>query len=102
MSEISDVVVPILQQIQALLSRMEERIDRLIDDVQDLKVRVTHVEEGLAGINRRLDRMDQRVERIERRLDLVDAWIPVHGSMPEMTVATRFIAVIGCPRSSGW
>lgn len=73
MSEISDIVVPILQQIQAPLSQMEERIDRLINDVQDLKVRTTHVGEGLAGINRRLDRMDQRVERIERRLDLVDA-----------------------------
>jgi predicted nuclease with TOPRIM domain len=73
MSEITDVVVPILQQIQTRLSRVEERIDRLIDDVQDLKVRATHVEEGLAGINRRLDRMDVRMERIERRLDLVDA-----------------------------
>lgn len=72
-SEVTDLVMPPLQQIQTRLARMEERIDRLIDDVGDMKVRVTHVEEGLAGVNRRLDRMDQRVERIERRLDLVDA-----------------------------
>ncbi len=53
------------------LRRLDEKVDRLIDDVQDLKVRMTHVEEGLAGVNRRLDRLEVRVERIERRLDLV-------------------------------
>ena len=54
------------------LRRIDEKLDRLIDDVQDLKVRVTAVEEGLVGVNRRLDRLEVRVERIERRLDLVD------------------------------
>jgi tetrahydromethanopterin S-methyltransferase subunit G len=73
MSEVTDLVMPMLQQIQARLARMEERIDLLVGDVQDLKVRATHVEEGLAGVNRRLDRIEQRVERIERRLDLVEA-----------------------------
>lgn len=52
MSEISDVVVPILQQIQSRLTRIEERMDRLVDDIQDLKVRITHIEEGLAGVHR--------------------------------------------------
>jgi archaellum component FlaC len=73
MSEVSDVVVPMLRQIQDRLTRIETRMDRLIDDVQDLKVRTTHMEEGLAGVNRRMDRLDERVERIERRLDLVEA-----------------------------
>ena len=56
-----------------LLRRMDAKLDRVIEDVQDLKVRMTHVEEGLAGVNRRLDRLEQRVDRIERRLDLVEA-----------------------------
>jgi archaellum component FlaC len=73
MSEVTDLVLPMLQQIQTRLTRMEERIDRFADDVQDLKVRTTHIEEGIAGIHRRMDRLDQRVERIERRLDLVEA-----------------------------
>jgi archaellum component FlaC len=73
MSEVSDVVVPMLRQIQDRLTRIETRMDRLIDDVQDLKVRTTHVEEGLAGVNQLLDRLEARVERIERRLDLVEA-----------------------------
>jgi len=55
------------------LRRMDEKLDRLSDDVQDVKVRMTHVEEGLAGVNRRLDRIESRVDRIERRLDLVDS-----------------------------
>ena len=54
------------------LRRIDEKVDRLIDDVHDLKVRVTNVEEGLAGINRRLDRLETRMDRVERRLDLAD------------------------------
>ena len=54
------------------LRRLDQKIDRLIDDVSDLKIRVTSVEEGLAGIHRRLDRFEARMDRVERRLDLVD------------------------------
>ena len=56
-----------------ILRRIDTKLDRLIDDVQDLKVRVTALEEGQAGINRRLDRVELRIDRIERRLDLVGA-----------------------------
>jgi len=56
-----------------LLRKIDERTERMADDLQDLKVRVTSVEEGLAGVNRRLDRLESRVERIERRLELTDA-----------------------------
>jgi archaellum component FlaC len=59
--------------ILSLLRRMDAKLDRVIDDVQDLKVRMTAVEEALVGVHRRLDRLEVRVERIERRLDLVDA-----------------------------
>jgi len=57
----------------ALLRKIDERTERMADDLQDLKVRVTSVEEGLAGINRRLDRLGGPFERIERRLELTDA-----------------------------
>jgi archaellum component FlaC len=56
-----------------LLRKIDERTERMADDLQDLKVRVTSIEEGLAGVNRRLDRLENRVERIERRLELTDA-----------------------------
>lgn len=55
------------------LRRIDEKLDRVIDDVHDLKVRLTHVEEGLAGVNRRIDRVEARLDRIERRLDLVES-----------------------------
>ena len=61
------------------LRRMDAKLDRILDEVGDLKVHVTAVEERLAqvelsvaGVNRRIDRVDARVERIERRLDLVE------------------------------
>ena len=52
--------------------RIDEKVDRVIDDVRDIKVRVTNLEQGQAGIQRRLDRVEARLDRIERRLDLVE------------------------------
>jgi archaellum component FlaC len=57
----------------AILRKIDQRTERMTEDLQDLKVGVTSVEEGLAGVNRRLDRLDHRVERIEQRLELSDA-----------------------------
>jgi predicted nuclease with TOPRIM domain len=54
------------------LRRMDAKLDRLMEDVRDLKVRMSMVEEGLALLNRRMDRFEQRLDRIEKRLDLVD------------------------------
>ena len=54
------------------LLRIDEKVDRVIDDLRDIKFRVTNLEEGQAGIQSRLDRVDTRPDRIQRRLDLVD------------------------------
>jgi chromosome condensin MukBEF ATPase and DNA-binding subunit MukB len=54
------------------LRRIDTKIDRMTDDLSDLKIRMTNVEEGLAGVNRRLDRSEARLDRIERRIDLVE------------------------------
>jgi len=61
------------QVVLILLRRIDERTQRMADDITNLKVRMTAVEEGLAGVNRRIDRLEQPFERIERRLDLADA-----------------------------
>ena len=55
------------------LRRIDEKLDRVIDDMRDLKIRTTSLEEGVAGINRRLDRVEFRLDRIEKRLELNDA-----------------------------
>ncbi len=53
------------------LRRFDAKLDRIVDETLDVKVRLTAVEEGVAGVNRGLDRIELRVERIERGLDLV-------------------------------
>ena len=62
-----------------MLRQLDAKMDRVIDDIADLKRRVTALEEGqaalaqgLAGVNRRLDRLEARVDRIEHRLDLAE------------------------------
>jgi archaellum component FlaC len=56
-----------------MLRKIDQRTERMAEDLHDLKVRVTGVEEGLAGVNRRLDRLEGRIERIEKRIELTDA-----------------------------
>jgi hypothetical protein len=67
------------------LRRLDEKMDRMLDGLQDLGRRVTslemqiaslHGDVGLlhgdfAGQSLRIDRIEQRLDRIERRLDLV-------------------------------
>ena len=60
-----------------MLRRLDAKMDRVIDDIADLKRRVTALQEGqaalaqgLAGVNRWLDRSEARVDGIEHRLDL--------------------------------
>jgi hypothetical protein len=55
------------------MRQVDAKLDRVIDDLADIKVRVTNVEENLVALNRRADRMDLRVERIEPRLGLTEA-----------------------------
>lgn len=55
------------------LRRIDTKVDRLIDDMRDIKHRMTAVEESVAGQSRRLDRVESRLDRLERRFDLVNA-----------------------------
>ena len=55
------------------LRRIDEKLDRVAEDVHMIKVRLTSVEESLVGITRCVDRIEDRMDRIERRLDLAGA-----------------------------
>jgi hypothetical protein len=55
-----------------LVQRIDEKVDRVLDDVRDLKVRTTAAKEAIVGLNRRMDRIDGRLDRIERRLELAE------------------------------
>ena len=66
--------------ILTLLRRMDMKLDRLVDEVQDLKRRTTSLDRQAgdlrvdpAGVSARLDRIDDRLVRVERRLDLSEA-----------------------------
>lgn|SRR5271166_3264170 len=46
-----------------MLRRIDAKLDRISDDMRDLKVRATATEEAIAGVNRRLDRNARRAHR---------------------------------------
>jgi hypothetical protein len=55
------------------LRRLDGKMDRMLDDMRDLKLRMTAREEAIVGLNRRMDRVEDRLDRIEKRLDLVES-----------------------------
>lgn len=62
------------------LRRIDMKIDRLTEDMADVKRRLTSLElqvaqlhGDFAGQSARIDRIEQRLDRIERRLDLTAA-----------------------------
>jgi archaellum component FlaC len=59
-----------------ILRKLETKFNSFSDDLHNLKIRMSSVEEGLAGVNRRLDRVDARLDHIEKRLDLVEPHQP--------------------------
>jgi predicted nucleic acid-binding Zn-ribbon protein len=61
------------------LKHIRKTVDRISDDVQDLKLWVSSVEHStallhvdLAQINYRLDKFNSRLDRIDKRLELQD------------------------------
>ncbi len=62
------------------LRHLDAKTDRIIDDLGDIKRRLTSLEAAqallhgnFAGQSARIDRTESRLERIEQRLDLVPA-----------------------------
>ena len=70
----------VLDFLREQFARVHTKLDRLADDVTNLKVRVSAIEAdlgylriGVAEVNTRLDRLEGRISPIERRLELADA-----------------------------
>ncbi len=55
------------------LRQMDAKLDRVIDDVSEIKTRVGILEQQYASLSNRIDRIGHRLDRIEKRLTLVDA-----------------------------
>ena len=60
------------------LRRIDEKVDRVLEDMRDLKHRVSSLEAQVANVHGdmaamslRIDRVGARLDRIERRFDLV-------------------------------
>jgi tetrahydromethanopterin S-methyltransferase subunit G len=62
------------------LCRLDEKVDRALDDLREIKQRLSSVEVSVAHLHGdfaaqsgRIDKLENRLDRIEQRLDLRDA-----------------------------
>ncbi|MGB3026361.1 hypothetical protein [Paradevosia shaoguanensis] len=51
-------------------------MDRVVGDVDGIKLHVTSLDEGLSGVRRRIDRVEDRLGHVERRLDFYSGPAP--------------------------
>ena len=79
MTETSDIIPPILHQIQGRLTRIEERLDNVDDGQKNLGARMTGMESGLSEVNRRLDLVHVRLERLEKVKHLTETSLMENG-----------------------
>jgi hypothetical protein len=70
--EPDNIILEYPRRFDRRLSDFEVKLDRMHDDLRDLKIRMTSVEDNLVGVQRRPDRFEERFERVERRLGLID------------------------------
>jgi archaellum component FlaC len=56
-----------------LLQRIDARFTVMAEDLGECKDRVTSIEASMATLDRGLDRVENRLDRIEVRLGLVEA-----------------------------
>jgi hypothetical protein len=54
------------------LRHIRASVDRIAEDMRDLKFRMGNVETNTLHLTHRMDRFDERVARVERRLGLLD------------------------------
>ena len=55
------------------LRAIRATVDRISDDMQEVKSRLGILEHQYASLSTRLDRIDERVLRIEKRIGLIEA-----------------------------
>ena len=77
MENIENLMLEHLKRFQVTLERVENKVDELIVRVGHLEVAmgavkrdIAHTEENSADLSVRLDRIAGRLERVERRLEL--------------------------------
>ena len=77
MDNIENLMLEHLKRFQATLERVENKVDELIIRVGHLEVAmggakrdVAHVEETQADLSVRVDKLAGRLERVEKRLEL--------------------------------
>jgi chromosome segregation ATPase len=72
-NEPDNLILEHLRRFDRRLNDFDTKLDRMLDNLHTLKVRMTGVEENLVGVQRRIDKLGDGTERIERRLELADA-----------------------------
>jgi archaellum component FlaC len=72
MAEAENLILEHLRHMRGQLDRMETRIEDVIMRLGHIERSVADHSVQLAEINTKLDRLDARVTRIEKRLDLVE------------------------------
>ena len=80
MSEVTDIILPVLNQIQGRLTRIEERLDKIEEGQRSLNTRMSLMERGLSEVHSRVDMIDVRLDRMEKFQHLTERSLMEHAT----------------------
>ena len=69
---VTNLSLDVLRRIEERMPAMAQKLDRVANDLHDVKLRMSSMDENMAVVHRRLDRLDDRLDRVERRLGLIE------------------------------
>jgi cob(I)alamin adenosyltransferase len=69
---VTNLSLDVLRRIEERMPAMAQKLDRVANDLHDVKLRLTALDDDLVVVHQRLGRLDHRLDRVEQALDQIE------------------------------
>ena len=69
---VTNLSLDVLRRIEERMPAMAQKLDRVANDLHDVKLRMTALDDDLVVVHQRLGRLDHRLDRVEQALDQIE------------------------------
>ena len=69
---VTNLSLGVLRRIEERMPAMAQKLDRVSNDLHDVKLRMTALDDDWVVVHQRLGRLDHRLDRVEQALDQIE------------------------------
>ena len=69
---VTNLSLDVLRRIEERMPAMAQKLDRVANDLHDVKLRLTALDDDLVVVHQRRGRLDHRLDRVEQALDQIE------------------------------